>query len=235
MNRRIAIGDIHGCYNTLKALLELKIKITRDDDIYFLGDLIDRGPESRKVIEYLIHLKQHDYNLYSVRGNHEDMFLKTLGDKSFMRIWFANGAEETLRSFNIPESKTGDFESLRLIPENCTNFIESLPYYYDLGDYLIVHAGFNFKSDNIFTDLNSMLWIRYMEYNADKASDKTIIHGHTPVPFIRMKSNISGKENKILNIDTGCVYNDLPGYGILSGLNLDTRGLFYQENIDSGY
>lgn len=232
MKRRIVIGDIHGCFQTLKTLLELKIKITRDDYIYCVGDLIDRGPSSKRVIDYIIQLRQQDYNVNPLRGNHEDMFLRTIVDKSYMRIWFANGAEDTLRSFNIPESVIGDFESLSLIPEIYINFIESLPFYYDLDDYLIVHAGFNFETGDIFKDVNAMIWSRYMEYNAEKAGNKTIIHGHTPVPFVGIKSNISKKANKILNIDTGCVYKDLPGYGILTGINLDTRELYYQNNLD---
>lgn len=232
MNRRIAVGDIHGCQATLKTLLEEKIKLTFNDQIYCVGDLIDRGPSSRDVLDYLIHLKKQGYQIFSLRGNHEDMLLKALDDISFMQAWFANGAEETLRSFNIPETLIYDYEGLKSIPENYISFLESLPYYYDLGDYLIVHAGLNFNAEDIFKDLNSMLWIRHMEYSAEKAGNRIIIHGHTPIPLALIKPYITFQKNKILNIDSGCVYNDLPGYGILTGLNLDTRELYTQENRD---
>ncbi len=106
MSRRIAIGDIHGCFLTLKNLLEEKICISREDDIYFLGDYIDRGPRAREVIEYLITLKWQGYRIFPLMGNHEDMMIRAISDEHFLHVWYNNGAEETLKSFGIPEPFT---------------------------------------------------------------------------------------------------------------------------------
>jgi serine/threonine protein phosphatase 1 len=230
--RRIAIGDIHGCIKTLKFLLEELIHLSGNDRIYLVGDLIDRGPSSRDVLDYLITLGREGYNIKPVRGNHEDMFLKALENASFIDNWYANGAEQTLRSFHVPKNLIYRYECLELIPEIYINFLKSFPYFYDLGDHIIVHAGINFKTDKIFEDKEAMLWIRNMEYDPHKSGHKTIVHGHTPVPIALIRTNIAKPESKILNIDAGCVYNDIPGYGILAGIDLDTRELYYTDNID---
>ena len=235
MIRRIVIGDIHGCNKTLKALLEDEIKPSKDDMIFCVGDLIDRGPGSRDVIDYIVNLRREGYHIFPIRGNHEDMFLKTWEDKSYMRGWYANGAEETLRSFHIPDYMIYNYECLRLIPDNYISFLESLPYFYDLDDYFIVHAGLNFQAENILADTESMLWIRVMDYKADKIGNKTLVHGHTPIPLSIIKSYINRLDHKILNIDAGCVYKEVPGYGILIAIDLDTRALYIKENIDMDY
>jgi serine/threonine protein phosphatase 1 len=229
---RIVIGDIHGCVKTFKMLLEEKIRPAADDVVYCVGDLIDRGPASREVIDYILNLRREGLRIFSVRGNHEDMFLKTLDNMSFMQSWFANGAEETLRSFHIPDQMIHHYDCLKLVPEIYITFIKSLPFYYDLGDYVIVHAGVNFNTEKVFEDTDAMLWIRNMDYKTNKIGNKTIVHGHTPIPLSIIKSNIALVESKILNVDAGCVYNDLPGYGILASFDLDTRELFSMENID---
>ena len=232
INRRIVIGDIHGCYCTLKALMEKKVKPSQEDQLYFVGDLIDRGPRSREVLEYIIQLMWQGYNIYPVRGNHEDMLLNAIEDECFLQTWFINGAEDTLRSFEIPDNLISDFDVIKHIPDAYIQFMMTLPYYYDLGDYIVVHAGFNFNSEDIFGDINAMLWSRRMNYQANKIDNKTIIHGHTPIPLINIKPVISKKENKILNIDAGCVYKNVPGYGKLAALDLDNRELFIQANVD---
>jgi serine/threonine protein phosphatase 1 len=232
MTRRIVIGDIHGCYFTLKALMENKVKPSRKDQIYFVGDLIDRGPRTKDVLDYVIQLKSRGYQIYPVRGNHEEMFIKAIGDESFLKAWYANGAEDTLRSFDIPEKLIADLDVFNNIPDTYIHFIMALPYYYDLSDYVIVHAGINFNSEDIFGDVMALLWSRKMDYQANKIHNKTIIHGHTPMPLVSIKPNVSKPGIKTLNIDAGCVYKDLPGYGILAALDLDTRELFSQVNID---
>lgn len=212
--------------------MEKKVKPSQEDQIYFVGDLIDRGPRSREVLEYIIGLIWQGYKIYAVRGNHEDLLLNAIKDESFLLAWFNNGAEETLRSFEIPENLFDDIDVIKHIPDSYIKFMMALPYYYDLGEYLIVHAGINFNSEDIFGDLNAMLWSRRMNYQANKINNKTIVHGHTPVPLMSIKPVVNNRENKILNIDAGCVYKDIPGYGILAALDLDNRELFIQANVD---
>jgi serine/threonine protein phosphatase 1 len=232
LNRRIAIGDIHGCYRTLKKLISSQIKPGKDDYIYFVGDLIDRGPKSKDVLDFLIDLKENGFNVFSVKGNHEEMFTRAFNEDDYLCAWFRNGAEETLVSFGVPENLFYTPDALSYVPEKYYNFLNSLPYYYDLKDYIIVHAGMHIDSRDLFSNTHAMLWSRDimgMHFLQDGIS---IIHGHTPMPLIALKPEITRKDARIFNIDAGCVYKDLPGYGILVAIDLDSRKLFTQENID---
>jgi serine/threonine protein phosphatase 1 len=232
MNRRIVIGDIHGCYRTLKNLIDLHVKPDKGDQLYFVGDLIDRGPRSREVLDYIIDLKWKGYNIFPVKGNHEDLFVKAFSDEENLLAWFHNGAEETLKSFDVPEGIINDYEGLRLIPERYIHFLASMPYYYDLQDYIIVHAGLNIIGGNIFGDTQAMLWSREIKGLNLLNEGICIVHGHTPMPIVTLKPNLKRKDVRNLNVDAGCVYKDLPGYGMLAALELDSRKLFVQENID---
>ncbi len=232
MKRRIAIGDIHGCYRTLKKLIESQVKPEKDDEIYFVGDYIDRGPGSREVLDYIIDLKWKGYKVFPIRGNHEDLMVKAFSDEKHLLAWFQNGAEATLQSFDIPENIINDYEGLRLIPERYIHFLSSLPYYYDLGDFIIVHAGLNLGSSDFLSDTQAMLWSREVKGLNLLKEGCCIIHGHIPMPIVTIKPNLMRKDTRNLNIDAGCVYKDLPGYGILAALELDSRKLFVQENID---
>jgi len=232
MNRRIVIGDIHGCYKTLKKLVESHIKIKKSDHVYLVGDLIDRGPRSREVLDYIIDLKFKGYNVFPIKGNHEDLFAKAFSDEEYMLAWFHNGAEETLRSFNVPETRINDYEGLRLIPEKYYQFVAELPFYYDLNDYIIVHAGLNINTTDLFEDTQAMLWTRETKGLNFLHHGTCVIHGHTPMPLVTLKPNLTKKESRVLNVDAGCVYKDLPGYGMLAALDLDSRRLFVQENVD---
>jgi serine/threonine protein phosphatase 1 len=230
--QRFAIGDIHGCYFTLRQLVEEKIKPSRDDEIYFLGDYIDRGPGSRLVIDYLIHLKREGYNIYPLMGNHEDMLLKSFSDERYLQVWFNNGAEETLKSFEVPEQVLFDYEALTFIPERYIHFISGLAYFFELDNFILVHAGLNFRNGMVFSDHESMLWSRDMQYVGSKIGDKTVIHGHTPMPLVSISNTVRKTQEKLINLDAGCVYKDLPGYGNLVGMDIDSRELFVQENVD---
>ena len=232
LERRIVIGDIHGCYHTLQQLLENKIRASADDQIYFLGDYIDRGPRSRDVLEFLLKLKTQGYHVFYIKGNHELMLLQAFEDDKYLMNWFQNGAEETLQSFNVPEAfKYGNIV-LKAIPDEIYNFLSDMPFYYELEDYIIVHAGLNFSEADVFSDTESMVWIRNFNYNGEKVGNKIIVHGHTPLPLNKIIRNLNKKMLTSVNLDAGCVYNDMPGYGNLVALDLDSKELFVQENVD---
>ena len=78
MSGRFAIGDIHGCLKTLKALVENEIQLGKDDELFFVGDFIDRGPDSKGVLDYIGSLIRDGYKIQSVMGNHEEMLLESL-------------------------------------------------------------------------------------------------------------------------------------------------------------
>ena len=232
MRRRIAIGDVHGCSKTLQTLIEGGINPDKKDELYFVGDLIDRGPSTREVLDYLLELKSKGFNIHVVRGNHEDIFLKAHEDESFVNAWFSNGAEETLNSFDAPEIIPRNQECLKIIPEKYLKFIMEMPLYYNLSDCIIVHAGLNFESDDILKDEHAMLWSRHMNYLPGKVNSKTIIHGHTPIPVSTIKNIVNDPKCKILNIDAGCVYKYRDDLGVLVALDIDKREMITQENID---
>ena len=106
MSQRWIIPDIHGCAQTVKVLLENMLKVTKHDQLYFLGDYIDRGPDGKSVIDYLMQLQKEEYNVHFIKGNHEDMCVKAYeadqkrlffgGKHQEQKDWEAVGAKETL-------------------------------------------------------------------------------------------------------------------------------------------
>jgi serine/threonine protein phosphatase 1 len=233
MSRRFVIGDIHGCLKTLRKLIEVKISLTREDSIYFVGDFIDRGPDSKGVLDYISRLISEGYRISSVRGNHEEMLLETLSDPKFLANWVYNGAEMTLYSFGLDPGIFLTIETVYRIPEEYIHQIEELPYFIELEDYLIVHAGFNFYMDDPFQDHHAMIWTRDMMYDPDKANHRFVIHGHTPVSVDDIRQMIADSNPGLINIDAGCVYTEYPGLGNLVAFDLDSRELVVQKNIES--
>jgi|SRR6056297_1135590 len=225
---RYAIGDIHGCIKTLEKLINKIIQKDNNPQFYSVGDLIDRGPDAKAVIDFFMDLKKN-YPVQIVRGNHEEMMLNTLSKDS--ENWFFNGAENTLRSFQN-NLKMDGMKLQNIIPQKYIDFISSLSYYIELEDYFIVHAGFNFAGNNPFEDTDAMVWTRTEENNPEFTNNKKIIHGHTPIPFQQIKMNIQNTISTIYNIDSGCVYLTFNDLGTLTALNMDTLELINLKNVD---
>jgi len=222
MKNRYAISDIHGCYKTLNALLFDKLRITKDDEIFFVGDYIDRGPRSKEVLDLLMDLKIEDYNVHFVRGNHEQMMIDSMKSLSDMELWILNGCNETLNSFGVFETSE--------IPIKYINFINEMPNYIELDEYILVHAGLNFDIENPLDDQTTMLWIRNSIPKKEKINNKKMIVGHTPKTIDEIV--ISLKTDKI-TIDGGCCYHHrYSSLGNLVALNIDTLELTVQKNID---
>ncbi|HAF28715.1 MAG TPA: hypothetical protein DCG75_06665 [Bacteroidales bacterium] len=229
---RYCIGDIHGCYKTFKELILQLFLESKHPDIYIVGDIIDRGPNSKAVIDLIFDLRQQGFTIECVCGNHEDM-LKEAYQKNLKlndTKWQLNGAKSTISSFN-PQADL-NLKVKELIPNHYYKYLSSLPYFIELDDYIIVHAGLNFKANNPFSDLESMLWTREENYDYNVSKGRKIIHGHTPVPFDQIRSNLTSNQVNVINIDSGCVYTQHPGLGSLTAINLDTNKLFNIPNID---
>ncbi len=110
-------------------------------------------------------------------------------------------------------------------------FFKSLPYFFELPDYWLVHAGFDFNATDPFADTESMLTIRDFDYNAEAAKNKPIVHGHNPHPAKAIYEAIH-KNAPVIPLDNGCVYAERPGHGQLLCFDLDTRAVIVQENIE---
>lgn len=232
MLRRFVIGDIHGCLKTLRKLVEERITLNKKDIIYFVGDFIDRGPDSKGVLDYIFRLMSDGYRIYSVRGNHEEMLLESLSDPKFLVNWMYNGAEMTLLSFGLDPGIFLTSETVHQIPDKYIQQIEKLPYFIELEDYLIVHAGFNFHMPDPFLDHHAMIWSRDMMYDPEKADHRTVIHGHTPVSLDEIRQTVEDPGAGLINIDAGCVYTEYPDLGNLAAFDLDNRELVAQKNVE---
>jgi serine/threonine protein phosphatase 1 len=218
MTRRLVIGDVHGHYAGLMRLLDL-IGPQTDNSIFFLGDLIDRGPESARVVEFVIR-----GGYACLLGNHEDMMLKALcGDKSFWagRRWALNGGDITLEDYS------GSHAEL-LGPH--LMWMQTLPTFLDLGDLFLVHAGVHPNVELEKQCQEEFFWVRdeHLYCRQRYFPDKLIVHGHTPtlnLPGVKAGKLAAGPG--WLNIDTGVCY---PESGWLTGLDFDKRTV-YQVNV----
>ncbi|MEM8525843.1 MAG: metallophosphoesterase family protein [Bacteroidota bacterium] len=224
---KYAISDIHGCLNTFQALLE-KIDLKPTDELYLLGDYIDRGPDSKGVIGHILELQKENYKIQCLRGNHEQMMLDTMsGNDRHANIWIRNGGEETLKSY---------FKIEKDIPDDHIYFLDDLQSYQKIEGYYLVHAGFNFTYPNPLSDKENMLWMRgwYRSINYTWLGEDIIVHGHTPINRAAMEAQLEKvAQLPVINIDGGCVYKDIrPEQGWLVALDLEEKILTFQKNID---
>jgi len=225
MKRRFAIGDIHGCRLTFRKLLFDKLQITKDDEIYLLGDLIDRGPQIRELIDDVISLQEKGYKIISVRGNHEWMLLKSRNKQKIFDLWVLNNAMTTLHSFNVND--------VAHIPPIYMNFFKNMPYYIELENFIIVHGGLNFNKKNPLKHKKAMVWTRNWKVGKKdlaKIDNKRLIVGHTPVD---LKTVLASKKTNKIMLDGGCVYKGkYSGVGYLVAYDIDKDKFYYEENID---
>ena len=219
---RYAVGDIHGCCKTFKKLVQT-LALKKEDQLYLLGDLVNKGPDSKGVLDYIFELKKEGYKIISVRGNHDQMLINAWHgkDSSFWRS--EHGKVLTLVSFGVKEASE--------IPEAYILYLKKLPFYLELDRFFLVHAGLNYDLADPFTDLKSMISIRKYVNHPERIGNKILIHGHVPTPF----SKISNMEKKEINLDTGCVYYKNEQLGLLTSLNLETMEFICEKNVDQPY
>jgi serine/threonine protein phosphatase 1 len=221
---RYAISDIHGCCQTFRFMVEEILQLTPADPLFLLGDYIDRGPDSKGVIDYILELRARNYQVTTLMGNHEAMMLETEEDAEYLPLWLRNGGDTTLSSFGTKQ--------LKQIPDKYWQFLYQLEYYRELPDYLLVHAGFDFSVPNPLTNFNAMLWIRQFQVDEAFLGSRKIVHGHTPTALIKIQQNVANPQTRVINIDGGCVYKSNRGFGHLTALNLDTGQLHTLPNRD---
>ena len=221
MSRSFAIGDIHGCSNTFRHLLLDKIQLRKSDKIYCIGDYIDRGPDSKGVIDFIIDLRKKGYHIHTLRGNHEQMMIDSVYSDTKFNHWLRNGGESTLNSFGI--------RSYNELNPLYKQFFARTKYYIKSGNNVFVHAGLNFQISDPFTDKVAMLWIRDFRFDSEKLGQKAVIHGHTPKSLNDILMN---SDSNTINIDGGCVYKHIPELGNLIALNVIQRKYVTVRNID---
>jgi serine/threonine protein phosphatase 1 len=193
-----AIGDIHGCLDHLIHLLDLVNPDLDRHKLVFVGDYVDRGPQSSRVVDYIIDLKKkyNPENIICLMGNHERMFLDFLHGQEEM-FFLMNGGTSTAVSY------WGDHWELRdrSLPSGHEEFYNNLKLFYETEDYIFVHGGLRPGLPLTAQKEEDLLWIRQEFILSEFDFGRRIIFGHTPVrtPLIR--------PNKI-GIDTGAVYGN---------------------------
>lgn len=190
-----AIGDIHGCLGALRRLLRDCAKHAGGASyrLIFIGDYIDRGPESRAVLETLRELEQSNPgNVICLLGNHEELLLTAVEGGDQLR-WLANGGVETLASYGTRNPMD--------LPADIVDWIRSLRLFFDDGKRYFVHAGVDPDLPLDEQTREAMLWIRTRFHQSARDYGRLIVHGHTPCRDGRPEV----KPNRI-NVDTACVY-----------------------------
>jgi serine/threonine protein phosphatase 1 len=231
--RQFAISDIHGCNTTFNALLD-KIGLTTADELYLLGDYIDRGPDSKGVLDTIIALQSKGYKVRCLLGNHDDCMVRALYSFEECEAWLDKwGGKETLDSFGV--------STIQDVPLAYWRLLDSLENYIEVGDYLLVHAGLNWSVPKPLADLDGLLYARnwYGKIDYEWLGKRTILHGHTPIVRPAMESLlVSLPYHQYLNLDNGCVYDRYAdGSYHLCAFDMTNHQLFFQKNLDdvSGY
>jgi serine/threonine protein phosphatase 1 len=195
--RTIAIGDIHGCSAALAALLEV-IAPGADDTLVCLGDFIDRGPDSRAVLDQLLALSKR-CRLIGLLGNHEEMLLAALDDRAALARWLSNGGDQTVRSYGWDRGGPRR-RLLDLIPQSHRDFLASCRDHHETDTHFFVHAGY--LAELPLKDQPPVA-LRWRVADATTAvphcSGKVAVVGHTP-----QKSGEILDLGCLICIDTNC-------------------------------
>jgi calcineurin-like phosphoesterase family protein len=226
--RAYAIGDIHGRLDLLDRLLarveaDIAARPPRKNFIIFLGDLVDRGPESAGVVERLLHYRPHYGRPVFLAGNHEEVLLRMLaGEKGILPSWLKFGGGECARSYGIEPGALKRLEegaALQLlqakVPPAHRRFLEEFADTFRFGDYLFVHAGIRPGIAVEEQDQFDLRWIREPFLSDAKEHGFIVVHGHTIV------DRVEERPNRIA-IDTGAYHS-----GILTALAVEDGQRWY--------
>ncbi len=222
--RRFAIADINGCIATLEALLFQKLRITRNDQLFFLGNYIDKGPDSRGVLDLMLHLRDIGYHLYPIRGIREERLLHISHNDTETLNWYleANQMESLLENEGLAKKYQ--------------DFLHGMAYYYETDNAFLVHAGFNFQSPRPFQDKLAMLNTRQTLPDERLPKGKKIFHAHSKRSIEQIQDSLNA-EATVIGIHNACLDAQQPdtdrlAYGSLCAVDLDTLQLISQANQD---
>lgn len=226
-----AIGDVHGCARTLDALLrrladDAGRPLGSEDTLVFVGDYVDRGPDSPGVLDRMVRLEEdaaagRGPDAVFLRGNHDQMMLNYADGTGDTELWWMNGGRSTLIAYEA----RGD---LRL-PTEHLDFLRRTPLVAERDGFAFVHAGFDpclSVADNIADpDPSVALWTRDHLQADLSAWEMPVVCGHTPVPT---PINLP----QLIGIDTGAVYVDRIGLGRLTAVALPERRFLSVHTAD---
>ena len=206
--RTLVIGDIHGCLKSLETLVDY-VSPNKDDTLVTVGDYIDRGPDSKGVIDFLNHYRQSN-KLITLKGNHEQMMENARVSEQEHYFWLVNGGDATLESFNTPD--------INEISKPYWDFMAKCPLYHETDNHFIAHAGLEADLPLNKQPEETLLWKRVHDAEPH-ISGKTLVCGHT--------SQRSG--NPLVLGHTICIDTYPVGSGWLTCLDID-QGTYWQAN-----
>jgi len=221
---RYAIGDIHGGCRTFHTLLDT-LALKHSDRLYLMGDYVDRGNDSKGVLDIILQLMDAGYDVRPIRGNHDDMMLRAFTGvhDDFSWHWEKGWGQFTLASFGV--------ESLYQVPVRYLTLLDALPSILMEDDFIFVHAALDMTKDDPITETTEteMLWGDVLSSTPKKLGGRKLVTGHTirPIPLIE----ISMMTNRIY-LDNGAFTNQRPDLGNLVALNLDAMELIIQPWLD---
>ena len=228
------VGDVHGQITMLKELL--KHWKPEEEQLLFLGDLADRGENSKATLEWARDLKE-EHEAIVIKGNHDEMLERFLENPAeYVTLYYMNGGGMTVNSLLGRKANQQEFEvNAQEIKENypwLLPFLKSLPLYHEWGNYLFVHAGVNMQKEN-WRDSSSrdFVWIREGFYDQPNHTGKTIIFGHTVTATLNKGFNnfdIWESGDGLIGLDGGAVYG-----GKMHALNLtkdEIKEHYFVEN-----
>ncbi|MBC6610511.1 serine/threonine protein phosphatase [Hymenobacter sp. BT507] len=225
---RFVTTDIHGCAVTLRHLIEDTLRLRPTDELYLLGDYVNKGPDSRGVLDYLMQLPQRGYQVLCLRGNHDQNLLDAAAGQG--SIAWANDPDYnlTLQSFGVTQPRD--------IPPKYLSWLAALPYHHNLPDFTLVHAGFDFRQppEKMWTDYHTMMTIKQFTFDASRMQGRRLLHGHVPTPTTEVERHVHDRKESI-GLDTGCVYRHNPELAHLAVLELDSFQLTLQPNLEEPY
>jgi len=196
MGKIFAIGDIHGCLDKLDTMMK-RIEVDEENDtLVFIGDYIDRGPDPKGVVDFVLDLKKKYINVICLLGNHEQIFLNFYFYRMDGDLFYFNGGETTAASYGLVETEEGKKIN---VPDDHLEFFKSLLPYYETEDYIFVHAGLRPGIPLEKQNIDDLTWIRYEFMRSYHDFGKIVVFGHTPLPEPLIQPNKIG-------IDTGAVY-----------------------------
>ena len=239
--RAYAIGDIHGRLDLLEEMLrrieqDRAGRPARRTFVIFLGDLIDRGPESARVVERLRNYRPQDATPVFLMGNHEEVLLRILaGERGILPSWLKFGGSECARSYGVyPDARRQSDvgTAIRIVqsavPTAHRTFLESFGDTFRFGDYLFVHAGIRPGVAIEEQNRTDLRWIREPFLTDSNVHGCMVVHGHTIVTEVEERRNRIG-------IDTGAYQT-----GILTALAVEDEQRWFittapEERISTGF